>query len=72
MDPEDELMLENGWYATIDRKIAQDEPKRITYCEDCGEWIYEGDEALRLPGGGWMCSECVSKNLHEMTEDDEE
>lgn len=63
-------MLENGWYATIDRKIEEDEPKVIAYCEECGDWICEGDEALRLPGGGWMCGDCVHEGLRELTEDD--
>lgn len=63
-------MLENGWYATIDRRIEEDEPQKLVQCEECGRWIYEGETALELPGGGWMCEGCMeSHTVLDMTED---
>lgn len=41
------------------------EAKTVTYCEDCGNEVYE-DETLYLWGGRWICPECLEDDLHHM------
>lgn len=44
------------------------EPKALHFCSECGDPIFVGDYALRVPGWGWICEDCVHDGMEEISE----